>query len=89
MARRRNGQLLVVCSGGREASLRPFGRGLELIVSSDNGKSWSWPQVLLDSPIDDRILGVLETARGTILVTSFTSLAYEPTLEKAEKKKPG
>jgi sialidase-1 len=88
VARRRNGQLLVVCSGGREGHICPFGR-VELIVSSDNGQSWSWPQVLQDSPIDDRDAGVLETAKGTILVSTFTSVAYEPTLAKAEKQKPG
>ena len=88
IARRRNGQLLVVCSGGRQRHVCPFGR-VELIVSDDEGKSWSWPQVVLDSPIDDRDAGVLETAKGTLLVTSFTSLAYVPALEKAEKAKPG
>jgi hypothetical protein len=43
--------------------------------------------VLLDGPIDDRDSGVLETAKGTLLVTTFTSLAYEPTLEKANREK--
>jgi hypothetical protein len=53
------------------------------MVSSDQGKTWGWPQVLLDSAIDDRDAGVLETSKGSILVTSFTSLAYEPILDKA------
>ena len=88
VARRSNGQLLVVCSGGRESHVCPFGR-VELMVSSDNGQNWSWPQVLLDSPIDDRDSGVLETAKGTVLVTSFTSLAYELRLAQALKKKAG
>lgn len=88
VARRRSGQLLLVCSGGREQHVCPFGR-VELMVSSDEGRSWGWPQVLLDSAIDDRDAGVLETARGSILVTSFTSLAYEPILEKARKLKAG
>jgi hypothetical protein len=88
VARRRSGQLLLVCSGGREQHVCPFGR-VELMVSSDEGRSWGWPQVLLDSAIDDRDAGVLETARGSILVTSFTSLAYEPILEKAQKLKAG
>ena len=87
LARRRNGQLLLVYSGGREQHVCPFGR-VELMVSSDQGRSWSWPQVLLDSAIDDRDAGVLETARGSILVTSFTSLAYEPILAKALQQKP-
>ena len=88
VTRRRNGQLALVYSGGREQHVCPFGR-VELMVSSDDGANWSWPQVLLDSPLDDRDAGVLETARGTLLVTSFTSLAYEPLLERAAKLKPG
>lgn len=87
VARRRNSQLLVVWSGGRESHVCPFGR-VEMMVSSDNGATWSWPQVLLDSAIDDRDAGVLETLKGTILVTTFTSLAYESILKEAQKKKP-
>jgi len=81
VARRRNGDLLVSWSGGREAHVCPFGR-VEMMVSHDNGATWGWPQVLLDGPIDDRDSGVVETAKGSILVTTFTSLAYEPYLEK-------
>ena len=39
--------------------------------------------MLQDTAIDDRDCGVLETAKGTLLVTTFSSLAYEPLLEKA------
>jgi hypothetical protein len=88
LARRCNGQLLVVCSGGREAHVCPFGR-VELMRSDDDGRTWSWPRVVMDGPIDDRDAGVLETAQGSILITTFTSLAYEPLLAKAEKKEPG
>ena len=59
------------------------------MVSTNSGQSWSWPQVLLDSPLDDRDAGVLETAKGSLLVTTFTSLAYEPILQEAEQKKAG
>ncbi len=76
--------LLLVYSGGREAHVCPFGR-VELMRSGDDGQTWSWPRVLLDSAIDDRDSGVLETAKGTLLVTTFTSLAYEPILASAEK----
>lgn len=84
LARRANGELLVVCSGGRESHVCPFGR-VELIRSHDDGETWTYPEVLLDGPIDDRDAGVLETAKGTLLVTTFTSLAYEPILQKAEQ----
>jgi len=88
LARRRNGQLLLVCSGGREAHVCPFGR-VELMRSNDDGETWSWPRVVMDGPIDDRDAGVLETAKGSILITTFTSLAYESGLTKAEKIEPG
>ncbi len=88
LTRRRNGQLLLVCSGGRQAHVCPFGR-VELMRSDDDGKTWSWPRVLIDSGIDDRDAGVLETAKGTILITTFTSLAYEPILARAEKISAG
>jgi hypothetical protein len=83
IVRRRNGEILLVYSGGREGHVCPFGR-VELMRSRDEGRTWSWPQVLMDSPVDDRDAGVCETARGTLLVTTFTSLAYETLLEKAE-----
>lgn len=88
IARRANGQLLVTCSGGREAHVCPFGR-VELITSDDDGQTWNEPRVLMDTEIDDRDSGVIETAKGSILVTTFTSLAYVPVLEKAQKLAPG
>lgn len=83
LARQANGGLLLVCSGGREAHVCPFGR-VELMRSRDGGETWSWPQVILDGPIDDRDAGVLETRQGTLLITTFTSLAYQPQLERAQ-----
>ncbi len=88
LARRRSGQLLLSYSGGREAHVCPFGR-VELMQSDDEGRTWGWPRVLLDSAIDDRDSGVLETAKGTIVVTTFTSLAYESILDRAEKDATG
>jgi sialidase-1 len=76
LARRQNGELLIAWSGGRETHVCPFGR-VELMRSRDDGRTWSWPEVLMDTPIDDRDAGVLETPAGSLLVTTFTSLAYE------------
>lgn len=84
VARCKSGRLLLAYSGSREGHVCPFGR-VELMQSDDEGRTWGWPQVLLDTAIDDRDAGVLETAKGTLLVTTFTSLAYEPILAKAEK----
>ena len=87
LAARVSGQLLLVCSGGREGHVCPFGR-VELMRSDDSGLSWSDPRVVMDGGIDDRDAGVLETSSGAMLLTSFTSNAYEPMLAAAEAK-PG
>ncbi len=84
VARRKNGELLLVCSGGREGHVCPFGR-VELMTSRDGGRSWTWPRVLLDSATDDRDAGVVEAADGSLVVTTFTSLAYEPILAKLKR----
>ena len=63
-------------SGGREAHVCPYGR-VELIRSRDDGRTWTFPEVVLDTPIDDRDAGIVETPSGALLVTTFTSLAYE------------
>src|SRR4030095_2883832 len=84
----RSGELLVVYSGGRESHVCPFGR-VELMSSRDQGTTWSWPRPLLDSALDDRDAGITETKSGTLLVSTFTSLAYEAVLADAERKAPG
>ena len=76
LARRKDGELLLVCSGGRENHVCPFGQ-VELMRSKDGGATWTYPRVLLDSPIDDRDAGILETAKGSLLATTFTSNAYD------------
>lgn len=82
VVRRQNGELWLTWSGGRESHVCPFGQ-LCAMTSRDEGKSWTFPRVLLDSATDDRDSGVLETAKGTLLATTFTSLAYEDSFKKA------
>lgn len=84
LARQKSGRLLLVWSGRREGHVCPFGT-VEWMTSDDHGASWTWPRTLLDSAIDDRDAGVLETAKGSILVTTFSSLAYESYITKAKK----
>ena len=85
LARRKDGELLVVCSGGREAHVCPFG-WVEIMRSKDDGQTWGWPRVLMDTAIDDRDAGVCETQQGSLLVTTFTSLAY---IDYFQQAKPG
>lgn len=76
VARRANGELWVAWSGGRAAHVCPFGQ-VHAMKSNDNGETWTFPRVLHDGPLDDRDAGFLETAKGTLLVTTFSSIAYD------------
>jgi sialidase-1 len=78
----KNGDMVLVWSGGREGHVCPFGQ-VHYMRSTDGGESWCWPRVLLDSGLDDRDAGILETRNGTLLVTTFSSLAYEPIFQRA------
>ncbi|MCA9230826.1 MAG: exo-alpha-sialidase [Planctomycetales bacterium] len=79
-----NGDLRVVYSGGRDFHICPFGR-LEMMTSRDDGANWTMPRVLLDSATDDRDAGIVETSEGTLLVTSFNSIAYQLHLNNPER----
>ena len=83
LARRKSGELWVTWSGGRVGHICPFGQ-VHAMTSRDDGKTWTWPRILLDGAIDDRDSGVLETANGTLIATTFTSLAYEPYLKSGK-----
>ena len=76
-------ELIVSVSGGRQGHVCPFGR-VDLFRSHDRGETWSWPRTIYDGPIDDRDSGLLVTSRGTILATTFTSLAYADRFLDAE-----
>lgn len=84
LARRANGDLIVVYSGGREFHVCPYGRQ-EMITSRDNGQTWTLPRVLADSAIDDRDSGVLETSKGTLIATMFNSFAYQIHMNAPER----
>ena len=71
-----DGELLIAFSGDREAHVCPFGK-TQLVRSRDNGKTWSLPETVNDTPLDDRDAGILVTRKGTVLVSWFTSLAFE------------
>ena len=85
LARRANGDLWLVWSGGREAHVCPFGQ-VHAMKSTDHGETWTHPRVLHDGPLDDRDAGLLETAKGSLIVTTFSSLAYDDRLLSQPKQ---
>jgi hypothetical protein len=69
------GELLVVFSGDRKQHVDPYGKTL-LLRSADNGQSWSEPEVINNSPLDDRDPGILVCPDGSWLVSLFTSSMF-------------
>lgn len=80
VCRCRNGELLAVFSGDRSQHVCPWGK-VQLVRSKDEGATWSQPVSICNTPLDDRDAGILETAKGTLLVTWFTSLAFESSMK--------
>ncbi len=62
----------------------PRGGRAMLIRSTDNGKTWSKPETILDSPMDDRSPDMIELPDGTILCTLFTYSGAEPPVKDPE-----
>ena len=70
------GELIAVFSGDRDEHVCPWGK-TQLVRSSDNGKTWSEPVTVNNTPLDDRDAGIIVTKKGTLLVSWFTSLAFD------------
>lgn len=85
VARLDDSTLAAVSSGLRSQHVCPWGKTV-LNTSRDNGRSWSAPRVIHDSPIDDRDCGIVHLGGGRLLVTWFTSdtrtYAYEEWVRK-------
>jgi hypothetical protein len=69
-------ELIVTFSGDRDAHVCPWGK-TQMVRSSDSGKTWSDVITINNTPLDDRDAGILETRKGTLLVSWFTSLYFE------------
>ena len=75
VARTPDGELLVVFSGDRKHHIDPYGKTL-LVRSVDQGCQWSEPQVINNSPLDDRDAGIVVCPDGSWVVSLFTSCMF-------------
>lgn len=71
-----NGDIYVVCSGLRMGHLCPFGK-IVMYISRDGGETFSLPQIVTDSFLDDRDPGILYIGGGEMLVTRAAHPACE------------
>ncbi len=76
ICRSRNGELLAAFSGDRESHICPWGK-TQIVRSANQGQTWSAPETINNFPLDDRDAGLIETPGGALLVSWFTSLAFE------------
>lgn len=76
VAKTADGELLVVFSGDRDEHVCPYGKTY-LVRSRDHGETWSQPQLINNTPLDDRDAGTVVLKSGVIVITWFTSLAFE------------
>ena len=72
IVRQKDGTLCVVASGFRKSHVCPWGRTV-ITKSKDDGKTWSFPKIINNSPIDDRDAGLVDLGNGRLAVTWFTS----------------
>ena len=81
VARLADGTLIVASSGLRSTHVCPWGKTV-LNVSQDDGRTWSAPRVLNDSPLDDRDAGIVNLGGQRLLVSWFVT-DNRPTLNDA------
>lgn len=67
-----DGALAMVASGFRLKHICPFGKGI-ICYSRDEGKTWTAPAVVMDTPLDDRDCGIVNFGQGRAILTSFNN----------------
>src|SRR4051794_10249892 len=70
-----DGRIAVVLRGGA-AHLGIKGR-LDMVFSADEGKTWTAPSLVADSPADDRNPALGQTKSGALLVAYWRTANYD------------
>lgn len=70
--RLQDSSLAMVASGFRLKHICPFGKGI-MSYSRDEGRNWTAPAVVLDTPLDDRDCGLAAFGSGRVMLTSFNN----------------
>ncbi|MCR5752603.1 MAG: glycoside hydrolase [Kiritimatiellae bacterium] len=83
-----NGDLLAVFSGDRDEHICPFGK-VQMVRSADGGMTWSGPENVCNTIIDDRDAGIVATDDGTLVMSWFTSIEYRGYIPPRSKLSPG
>ena len=76
IARKADGELLAVFSGDRQEHICPYGKS-EMVRSRDEGETWSEPETINNTPLDDRDTGIVVLRSGTVVMSWFAVLARD------------
>lgn len=74
VAKLQNGKLMAVASGYRIKHVCPFGK-MVMSISENEGKTWTMPAPVIDTPLDDRDGGICTFGESGVIVTSFNNAA--------------
>lgn len=72
--RLQDGRIAVGASGFRIEHVCPFGKAV-IIYSTDDGKTYTLPSPVIDTPLDDRDAGICTFGESGVIVTSFNNSA--------------
>ena len=72
VTRLKDNSLAMVASGFRLSHICPFGK-LIMCRSYNEGKSWTAPEIIMDTPLDDRDGGICTFGDNGVFVTSFNN----------------
>lgn len=70
----KDGKIAVGASGFRFEHICPFGKAV-ISFSTDNGKTYTLPAPVIDTPLDDRDAGICPFGENGVIFTSFNNSA--------------
>ena len=71
-----DGRLAIYASGMRTRHVCPFGK-VTVCYSEDDGKTWTKPEILVNTPLDDRDAGVAVSGNRVCLTTFNNTVAFQ------------
>lgn len=74
VVRTKDDAIVAACSGFRLEHICPFGKAV-IAVSKDDGETFTPPQVVIDTILDDRDAGLCAFGKNGLIVTSFNNSA--------------
>lgn len=74
VAKLQDGKIMVGASGFRLEHVCPFGKGT-VAYSCDEGETYTSPAPVIDTPLDDRDVGICPFGERGVIVTSFNNSA--------------